>query len=163
MYNCHLSTLLLAVAMFAGWKPGIRIAIIWLIIGLPMWLIDAWVTQVLWIASVVSHLGGFLLAIYAIRQVRATGRSWQPALGWFLFWQMVTRYTTAPELNVNVSHMPYEFCKEWFTSYWQFWPVGALVAAIMVYAVEYGLGRVYPLNHAASAEQTCERQAVGTV
>jgi hypothetical protein len=146
MYNCHLSTLLLAVAMFTEWKPGIRIAAIWLIIGLPMWLIDAWVTQVIWVASIVSHLGGALLALYAIRRVRATGASWLPALAWFLFWQLVTRYTTASELNVNIAHMPYEACKDWFSSYWHFWPVGALVAAVLAYSVEFGLWKLYPVR-----------------
>ncbi|MBK7599403.1 MAG: hypothetical protein IPJ07_13125 [Acidobacteria bacterium] len=154
MYNCHLSTLLLAVAMLTSWKPGIRIAAIWLVIGLPMWLIDAWVTQVIWVASIVSHLGGFLLAIYAIRKVRATGKSWLPALAWFLFWQLVTRYTTVPELNVNIAHMPYEACKSWFANYWQFWPVGALVAGLMVYGVEFGLWKLYPLQKVESTDET---------
>ncbi len=149
MYNCHLSTLLLAVAMFTGWKLGIRIAAIWLVIGLPMWLIDAWVTQVLWIASVTSHLGGFLLAMYAIRKVGATGKSWLPALAWFLFWQLVTRYTTAPELNVNIAHTPYESCKTWFGSYWQFWPASAAVSGLMVFGVEFALAKLFPAKEAS--------------
>lgn len=148
MYNCHLSTLLLAVAMFLEWKPGIRIAAIWLVIGLPMWLIDAWVFQVLWIASIFSHVGGFLLAVYAIRRVGATGRSWLLALGWFLFWQIVTRYTTAPDLNVNIAHAPYEFARGWFGSYWQFWPVCALAAGTMAFGVDRALARYYPAGDA---------------
>lgn len=148
MYNCHLSTLLLAVAMFAEWRLGIRVAAIWLVIGLPMWLIDAWVFQVIWIASVVSHLGGFLLAVYAIRKIGATGKSWLPALVWFLFWQLVTRYTTAPELNVNIAHTPYESCKTWFDSYWQFWPISAAVAGLMAWLVEMALFKLYPAKAA---------------
>ncbi|MGH9800269.1 MAG: hypothetical protein ACRD82_07880 [Blastocatellia bacterium] len=118
---------------------------------MPMWLIDAWVFQVVWVASVVSHLGGFLLAIYAIRKVRATGNSWLPALIWFLFWQLVTRYTTAPELNVNIAHAPYESCKSWFSSYWQFWPVGAAVSGLMVWIVETVLVKIYPLKETADS------------
>ncbi len=152
MYNCHLSTLLLAVAMFAGWRLGIRVAAIWLVIGLPMWLIDAWVFQVLWIASVVSHLGGFLLAIYAIRKIGATGKSWLAALVWFLFWQLVTRYTTAPELNVNIAHTPYESCKIWFSSYWQFWPVSAAVSGLMAWVVEMALVKLYPAKAEAEPD-----------
>ncbi len=84
LYSCHVSTLALAVAMIFGWSLILRITAIWLVIGLPVWLLDAYVTQVIGVASVFSHVGGFLLAIYVIRKVRATGQSWFPALLWFV-------------------------------------------------------------------------------
>jgi hypothetical protein len=146
MYNCHLSTLLLAVAMFRGWLLGLRIAAIWLVIGLPMWLIDAWVIQELWVASIISHLGGFLLALYVSQRARATGQSWLPALGWFLFWQLVTRYTTAPQLNINIAHAPYAACARWFPAYWAFWPVCAASAGGLAWGVEWLLARGYPVR-----------------
>lgn len=146
MYNCHITTLMLAIAMAAGSALLIRIASIWLVIGLPMWLIDAWVTQEIWIASITSHLGGFLLAMYAMRKVRATGWSWFPAWAWFLFWQYVTRLTTKPVLNVNIAHTPYTACANWFSNYWSFWPVCAIVVGLMVVIVELLLFRLYPLE-----------------
>jgi len=36
---------------------------------------------------------------------------------------------------------------------WQFWPVGALVAGLMVYGVEFGLWKLYPLQKAESADE----------
>ena len=151
MYNCHLSTLLLALAMFGGWVLGLRIAAIWLVVGLPLWLIDAWVIQELWIASIVSHLGGFLLALYVSQRVRANGRSWLPALGWFLFWQLVTRYTTAPALNINIAHSPYAVCARWFSYYWSFWPVCAAGVGLLAWSAERGLTWLYPVQSLAPA------------
>lgn len=144
MYNCHVTMVLLSAGMVFGIPLLIRVATIWLVIGLPMWIIDAYFIQELWIASIVSHLGGFLLAIYAIRRVRATGKSWGPAVAWFLLWQMVTRYTTAPELNINIAHTPYEFSRAWFGSYWAFWPLCALAVGLLAWTAEFGLARVYP-------------------
>jgi hypothetical protein len=153
MANCNVTLLMLSLGMLAWRREPIRVAAIWLTIGVPMWLIDAWVTQVLWIASILSHLGGWLLGLYALRHVRVTGRSWLPAAGWFFFWQIVTRLTTKPELNVNIAHTPYEFVKGWFAGYWQFWPVCALVVVLLTWLVERGLVRGYPVPAAGSSKR----------
>src|SRR5262249_28164385 len=100
-----------------------------------------------------SHLGGFLIGLYAISKVRATGRSWLPALVWFVFLQVVTRYTTAPELNINLAHSPYEMVKGWFTSYLVFWLVCLLVTTAMVWVVEFGLLTLYPMDKADLTDQ----------
>lgn len=144
LYSCHVSTLALAVAMIFGWSLILRITAIWLVIGLPMWLLDAYVTQVIWVASVFSHVGGVLLAIYVIRKARATGRSWFPALLWFIGLQLITRYTTAPELNINVAHFPYEAFNASYSNYWSFWPVCTAVVALMVGSVEFALMKLFP-------------------
>jgi hypothetical protein len=144
MANCNVTLVMLSFGMLLSRQLPTRVATIWLTIGVPMWLIDAWVTQVLWIASILSHLGGWLIGLFALRQVRVTGRSWLPAAGWFFCWQVVTRFTTQPALNVNISHAPYEFTTAWFGSYWQFWPVCALVVILLVWLVERGLGRAFP-------------------
>ncbi|MFN0108265.1 MAG: hypothetical protein ACKVZH_05360 [Blastocatellia bacterium] len=144
IYSCHVSTLLLGVGMVVGSAWAIRVSVIWLVIGLPMWIIDAWVTQVVWVASVFSHVGGFILALYAIGKVRAIGSSWLPALLWFVGLQLLTRYTTRPELNINVAHTPYELFKDTYSGYWAFWVVCTLVVALMVWVVEFALARFYP-------------------
>ncbi len=161
MYNCHITTLMLFFGMTLGLPLLIRVAAIWLVIGLPMWLIDAWVIREIWIASVVSHLGGFLLAIYAIRRVRATGTSWAPALGWFLLWQLVTRYTTDPKLNINIAHTAYAGCERWFASYWAFWPLCAVVAGGMAWMVEYLLAKRYPAQAREASETMGALPATG--
>jgi hypothetical protein len=147
--NCHNANLMLGLGMIFRAPLLIRMAAIWLVIGLPMWIIDAVVSRELWLSSIYSHLGGFLIALYAIRKTRSTGKSWMPALVWFAFLQLVTRYTTAPELNVNIAHSPYELVKEWFPSYWAFWPVCLAIVTAMVWIVEHTLLTLYPLNQEA--------------
>jgi hypothetical protein len=67
-----------------------------------------------------------------------------PALIWFAILQLVTRYTTKPELNVNVAHFPYALVKEWISGYWTFWPVCLIFAAAMVWTAEFTLLTLYP-------------------
>jgi hypothetical protein len=135
---------MLGAGMIFGTPLLIRVAAIWLVIGLPMWIIDAVVRRELWWSSIYSHLGGFLIGLYAISKTRATGKSWMPALIWFAFLQLVTRYTTKPELNVNIAHVPYALVKGWFSGYWTFWPVCLIFAAAMVWTAEFTLLTFYP-------------------
>lgn len=153
VYSCHISNLMLGVGMIFGLPLLMRVAAIWLVIGAPMWIVDAIVIRELWWSSIYSHLGGFLIGLYAVSKVRATGRSWLPALVWFVFLQIVTRYTTAPELNINVAHYPYELVKGWFSSYWTFWPVCLIAVTVLVRVVELGLATVYPLFPAYLKDQ----------
>ena len=141
MYNCHVTMVLLSLGMIGGGRILIRVSAIWLVIGVPMWLIDAWAIQELWIASIFSHLGGCLLGLYAVRQVGVTGTSWKAATLWFLGWQLVTRWTTDPALNVNLAHSPHQLFQAWFDSYWTFWPVCALAILPLTWSVEQGLVR----------------------
>ncbi|NBO63469.1 MAG: hypothetical protein EBU88_01240 [Acidobacteria bacterium] len=147
MANCNVTLVMLSLGMLLGRQLPTRVAAIWLTIGVPMWLIDAWVTQVIWIASIISHFGGWLIGLFALRQTRVTGRSWLPAAGWFFLWQVVTRFTTRPDLNVNIAHSPYEFSTAWFGSYWQFWVVCALVVLTLTWVVERGLLKAFPNNN----------------
>ena len=144
--NCHVSNLMLGVGMILGLPLLIRVATIWLVIGVPMWIIDAIVTKELWWSSIYSHLGGFIIGLYAISKTRSTGRSWLPALLWFVFMQITTRFTTAPELNINVAHSPYELVKGWFSSYWTFWPICLLFVTTMVWIVEFCLSKIFPFH-----------------
>lgn len=161
MANCNVTLVMLSIGMLAFWRLPIRVATIWLTIGVPMWLIDAWVMQVLWIASIISHLGGWLFSLVALREVRATGRSWLPAAGWFFVWQAVTRLTTKPELNVNVAHTPYEFVKNWFSGYWMFWPVCALVVILMTWLVERWLATRFPLAGSVAMPAVAPNRSAG--
>jgi hypothetical protein len=144
--NCHVANLMLGAGMIFGAQLLIRVAAIRLIIGLPMWVSDAVVSRELWLLSIYSHVGGFLIALYAIRKMRVTGKSWLPALVWFAFLQMVTRYTTAPELNINIAHFPYALVEGWFPNYWTFWPICLIVTTAIVWIVEFMLLTLYPLN-----------------
>jgi len=149
--SCHISNLMLGVGMIFDAPLLIRVAAIWLVIGLPMWIIDAIVSHELWWSSVYSHAGGFIIAIYAISKARTTGNSWLPATVWFVFLQMVARYTTAEKLNINISQFPYELVKGRFSSYWTFWPVLLIIIIAMVLAVELMLLKFFPVEATAPA------------
>lgn len=146
LWCCHISNLLLAIGIFASSAFLIRISVFWLILGLPPWILDMVVTKLITPVSIFSHLGGFVMAMIAIRQVGAKPGSWIVSLIYFLILQQVTRLLTAPGpyTNVNVAHFAYGPWQGLFASYWKYWVVNTALAALLLYLIEVGLLWLFP-------------------
>src|SRR5215468_8708162 len=71
LWSCHISNLMLAAGLFLGNPFLIRVAVFWLILGVPPWIADMVWSKIITVVSFFSHLGGLIVAIVAIRQVGA--------------------------------------------------------------------------------------------
>ena len=104
LWVCTASNLLLAVGLFLDLPMLIRVAVMWLIAGLPLWAWDL-MEQVAWpVSTFLTHLGGLAVGLVALSRVRAARRPWVYAFGWYLALQLAARMWTRPELNVNLAH-----------------------------------------------------------
>src|SRR5262245_31812803 len=146
LWSCHISNLMLAAGMFFAQPFLIRISVFWLILGLPPWILDMVVTKLITPVSIFSHLGGFVMAIIAIRQVGAKQGSWFPSLLYFLILQQITRLVTkpGPYSNVNVAHFAYGPWKDLFASYWKYWVVNTALTLVILVVIDFILVRLFP-------------------
>src|SRR5262245_28387486 len=144
LWSCHVSNLLLAVGMFMANPFLIRIAAFWLILGLIPWLADMFFTGIIEPVSVFSHLGGFVMAMVAVRRVRMRRWIWVPSMIYFLVLQQVTRFTTLPDANINVAHYAYGPWKDLFGSYWKYWLVDTAILCATLWVIELALLRIFP-------------------
>ena len=146
LWSCHISNLLLAIGLFTASPLFIRIAVFWLILGLPPWVIDMVVSKLVTPVSIFSHLGGFVVAMVAIYFVRAKRGSWLPSLIYFAVLQQITRLVTVPGpyTNVNVAHFAYGGMKDWFAHYWTYWLANTAVAAVVLWAMDWALAKLFP-------------------
>ena len=146
LWSCHISNLMLAIGMFFAQPFLIRIAVFWLILGLPPWILDMVVTKLITPVSIFSHLGGFVIAIIAIRQVGAKQGSWFPSLIYFLVLQQITRLLTkpGPYTNVNVAHFAYGPWQGLFASYWKYWVVNTALTMAILGIIDFILAKVFP-------------------
>ncbi|MFY9611478.1 MAG: hypothetical protein WAU45_23060 [Blastocatellia bacterium] len=144
LWMCNIGNLVLAVGLFLAYPLLIRVAVIWLLPGLPIWL---WfvVRPGWWIlTSFLAHAGGLIVGLIAIRKVRASRWMWLQALVWYLFVQAICRLFTPAELNLNGAHLIYGEFETMFNTYWQFWIVGTLVVAIGLWVIGFALLRLFP-------------------
>lgn len=90
-WSCHIANLTLAVGMFLGNLLLLRLAALWLVLGLPPWALDMALTRIVWPSSLLTHLGGAVLAVLVLSKIRIGRGVWWIALLWFLGLQLLSR------------------------------------------------------------------------
>ena len=122
-WMCNLGNLLLALGLFLEKPVVIRLAAIWMIPGLFIWILYVVLAWGVFLSSTLAHVGGLAVALVALSQVRMDRTSWRWAFGWYLVVQVLSRFLTAPALNVNLAHAVQPGWDRTFHSYWEFWLV----------------------------------------
>lgn len=144
LWMCNIGNLVLAFGLFLARPLLIRVAVIWLLPGLPIWL---WfvVRPGWWIlTSFFAHAGGLIVGLIAIHRVRVSRWMWLQALVWYLLVQEICRLFTPRELNVNGAHSIFPEFEIAFSAYWQFWIVGTLVVAAGLWIIGFALSKLFP-------------------
>ncbi len=86
-------------------------------------------------ASMLNHVGGFVVALVALRRVRVDRNTWLYAFAWYLIMETFSSLLTAPDLNVNVAHRIQPGWEQAFSSYWKFWLVMSAVVAAGLWVI----------------------------
>ena len=144
LWVCTVSNLLLAVGLFLDLPMLIRVAVMWLITGLPLWAWDMWEQGVGPISTFLTHFGGLAVGLVSLSRVRAARRLWAYAFIWYLLLQFAARLLTHPELNVNLAHDMHGSWHAQFTSYWKFSVFMSLAVAAALWLTGRVLLKLFP-------------------
>ena len=144
LWMCNIGNLLLSAGIFLAQPAVIRVAVIWLIPGLLIWLWYVVRLSGLLFTSTLAHVGGLAVGLFVLRRVGVTRVTWLHALAWYLFLQGASRLFTPPEMNVNIAHRVYEGWGEIFGSYFEFWLVTTLVIAALLWLIVFSLAKLLP-------------------
>lgn len=144
LWLCNIGNLLLAIGLFLNHALLIRVAVIWSIPGLVLWVIYVVLPWGVFLSSAVIHLGGIIVGLIAIRRVRMDRMAWAYAFLWYLGVQLLSRFITATELNVNMSQAIEPGWRQVFDAYWKFWSVGTALTAFILWFIGFGLRKVWP-------------------
>jgi len=104
---CNIGNLVLAIGLFLGRPVIIRLAVFWLIPGLPLWIWYMVLRGGWLLTSTFTHVGGLVVGLFALSKIRADRRAWLYAFAWYLLAQQISRLTTPAELNVSAAHHIY--------------------------------------------------------
>jgi hypothetical protein len=144
LWMCTVSNLALAVGLFVGSKWIIRLAVLWLIPGLPLWLYYLAVNGGWLVTSFLTHVGGLTVGVVALHRVRAARWTWLHAALYFLVLQQLSRVFTTPELNVNVAHSVYPGWETMFSDYWQYWLATTSIVVAGLWLLGVIILRLFP-------------------
>jgi hypothetical protein len=151
LWMCNVANLMLAAGLLLGAKRVIRLAVMWLIPGLPIWLFDAFLRGGLLFTSFLTHIGGLVVGLIVMRRVRADKWSWLFAFGWYLLVQQLSRLFTSDYWNVNVAHRIYPGYESVVSHYWQFWLLTTLMVAVGLCVIGLVLIKLFPPRAASVA------------
>jgi hypothetical protein len=145
LWMCNVANLLLGLSLLFGFAEGIRVAVLWLIPGLPLWVWFVVIVDNGWLlTSTFSHVGGLAVGLWAFHRVRAAGPTWMYATAWYLGVQQLCRVFTPPDLNVNVSHRIYQGYETMFAAYWQYWAATTAMVASGLFLLGLVTRRLFP-------------------
>lgn len=143
-WMCNIGNLLLALGLFLEKPIVIRLAAIWMIPGLLIWILYVVLAWGSFLSSTLAHVGGLGVALLALSQVRMDRKAWRWAFGWYLGIQLASRFLTAPALNVNLAHSVQPGWDQMFHSYWTFWLVLTAVTILTVWLSGLMLWSIWP-------------------
>jgi hypothetical protein len=146
LWMCNIGNLLLAIGLFFDNRRLMRIAIIWTIPGLIVWFIYVLLAWGVFLSSTLAHVGGLIVGMFVLRKIGMDRRTWLYAFGWYLMVQLISRLFTAADLNVNLAHKIQPGWEQRFGAYWEFWLVLTIVTGLILWALEFFLQRIWPVQ-----------------
>ncbi|HWN10200.1 MAG TPA: hypothetical protein VNO50_13200 [Pyrinomonadaceae bacterium] len=156
-WMCNIGNLVLAIGIFLNKRTVIRVAAIWMVPGVFVWIayvVPTWgilftgqatLGQLFGIlSSTLAHLGGFAVGMLVLRRVRMDRRAWLFAFGWYFVLQLISRMATPAALNVNVSRQIQAGWEQSFAAYWKFWVVLTVLVGICLWLLASILKLLWP-------------------
>ncbi len=154
LWMCNIGNLMLAFGLFFENAMLIRVSVLWMIPGLVVWFIYVVWAWGVFFSSTLAHVGGIIIAILALKRVGMDLTAWLYAVGWYLVAQVLSRFLTAPALNVNVAHAIDPGWQLTFNSYWKFWLVLTSAVAIALWLLDLILWKIFPVRTARNPIQS---------
>lgn len=132
-WMCNIGNLILAFGLFLEKPVLIRLSAIWMVPGLLVWFIYVVLAWGVFLSSTLAHVGGLVVSMFALRWYRMDRTAWRYAFGWYLVIQLISRFTTPANFNVNLAHAVAPGWERTFQSYWSFWLILTAVTAAVLW------------------------------
>lgn len=152
LWICHISSVVIALGVFINNVELIRISVLWLILGVPIWPIEIIRTGIMEITSIGTHYFALIFGLLLLKKSGIGKYSWAYGLIWFLLLQQAARLFTPVELNVNLAHSIYPGWEKYFSGYGQYWLFTTLGSGISLWLASKGLSWAYSRNRAPVSE-----------
>jgi hypothetical protein len=157
LWMCNIGNLLLAIGLFLESTELIRVAIIWMVPGVAVWLVYVVPTWGMLmtgnfnfsqffgvVSSTLAHIGGMSVGLLVLRKVGMDGRAWVYAFIWYFVVQLLSRLLTPVALNINLSQKIQDGWEQTFNSYLKFWVVLTVLVGICLWIIGFLLQMLWP-------------------
>jgi hypothetical protein len=139
LWACHVGAVLVGLGCLFDWPSCVGIGLLWLLVGVPLWILDLISGAELAPTSILTHVGGLALGItYVCLRGMSAGSWWKASLA-LIALQQLCRLVTPAEANVNIAFTIHKGWERWFPSYFWYWLVLTILFALVFAGSEFGL------------------------
>ena len=159
LWMCNIGNLLLAIGIFLEEAILIRVAVMWMVPGVVVWLVYVVPTWGMLLtgklgfgqlfgvlSSTLAHIGGISVGLVVLRKVGMDGRAWFYAFIWYFVVQLLSRVLTPADMNVNLSHRIQDGWEQTFSTYWRFWLLLTLLVGLCLWILGFLLKMLWPAS-----------------
>jgi hypothetical protein len=143
LWACHVGTLAVGLGMILGWPEGTGAGLLWLSVGVPMWIYAILTGEAFIPTAALTHVGGAILGIVGARDMGFSRGTWWKAGAGLAALNLLCRSITPPAENVNLAFSVWPGWERLFPSH--------LLYLLVVFALCLG---VFRLVEAALREET---------
>jgi hypothetical protein len=136
LWVCHLANLVIAAGFLFAWPRAFGVALMWLVPGTACWAAYVLSGGEFLPTSLLTHVGGLLLAVIGCTQHGIRRRTWATAAAGLVGAEVIAHLLTSPEANVNVAWRVFEDWRRWFPSYPAYIVVIDAAAALVFWIIE---------------------------
>jgi len=134
IWSCHLGCLIVGIGLLVRQPWLYAIGFFWLTMGVPLWLLNILTSREFMLTSILSHVGGMIIAVYGLRFITIPRFAWAAATAGLVVLGILSRLVTPPGANVNLAFAVWSGWEDQFHSY--FWYVFMLLS---IAAISFGL------------------------
>ncbi len=135
LWVCNVSNLLLSASIFFKSCRWIQVSTLWILCGIPFWIIDAIINSGFQYYSFLTHFGGGTIGVWALRSKSSGQAVWPIAVIYFAILQGIARLVTDPKLNIN-SAFKVPIWSSFISPYWLANTFNLIFFAILLFGIE---------------------------
>lgn len=146
MWICNLAPLVLGIGCVEESALLGALPFLWLSFGTPLWLLDISTGGELIVTAILTHVGGLVVSIGAVRLLGMPNGSWYKAAGVLAGIVGVSRLLTPREYNVNLSHSVWAGWESYFPNYGIYFALLLATSTSVFFATERLWTRLRPVS-----------------
>lgn len=153
LWMCNTAVLLVGAGLVIERARPVAVGLSWLVVGNVLWILDLIAGGDLLPTSLLTHIGGLVIAIVGLRRLGFPPRTWAYAALAVALLQEITRLTTPARSNVNVAFAMYRGSEDIFSNFYSYRAALLAAGAVAFALVELALRRCFPPSNPARDPQ----------
>ena len=141
LWTCHLGCFLVGIGLVTGRAYPFAVGFLWLMLGIPLWVLNLLTGADLIATSTLTHVGGMIVAVVGFASLPMPRYAWAAATAGLIALVQLSRWATPAHANVNIAFKVWEGWETTFPSYFRY-SLMLLAMAVGVFVCGNWVGRM---------------------